>query len=72
MGLIAVNGAILGLLAANPGDQDFMEFFLIASPVRVVLPVHLTTEGSRRNARNAGFHRGATRIRKVLPVPSNF
>jgi hypothetical protein len=31
----------------------------------------LTTDGNRRGARNAGFHRGATRIRKVLPVPAN-
>jgi hypothetical protein len=57
MGLIAVTGGILGLLAANPDDQDFTAFFLIASPLGIVLPVHLTTEGNRRDPRKPGFHR---------------
>ena len=56
MSLIAVTGDILGLLAANPDDQDFIAVFLIASLVVVVLPAHLAIEGNRRDARNAGTH----------------
>jgi hypothetical protein len=69
MGLIAVTGGILGLLAANPKDQDFIAVFLIASLVVVVLPEHWAIEGNRRDARNAGFPREGDSDQEASPGP---
>jgi hypothetical protein len=69
MGLIAVTGSILGLLAATSDDQDFIAVFLIASLVVAVLPLHLAIEGNRRDVRNAGFHREGDSDQEGSPGP---
>jgi hypothetical protein len=48
MGLSAVAGGCLGLLAAYRHDADVIAAFMIASLV-IVVPTHLAIEGNRRD-----------------------